>query len=314
MSTLPNILPDRIVAVRQFNRFHTRLVGALGDRVLHSDYSLPQLRLLYEMAHAPAQAPASAAQLGRDLGMDPGYLSRLINSLEERGLVQREASPDHGKRLALRLTDEGRRVFAELEAASGAEVAALLRPLSEADQTRLVGAMAQVRRLLGDVNAAPKAFILRDPRPGDLGVVIQKQAELYAHEYGWDWTFEGLLAEIVGQYVKTFDATRERCWIAESEGEVVGSVFVVKQDDDTAKLRMLYVDASARGLGLGRRLVDECLRFARAQGYRRMVLWTNDILVSARRIYQAAGFELIEEEKHHSFGKDLVGQVWARDL
>ena len=309
-----NVPSDRIVAVRQFNRFHTRLVGALGDRVLHSDYSLPQLRLLYEMAHAPAQAPASAAQLGRDLGMDPGYLSRLTSSLEERGLVQREAAPDHGKRLALHLTDEGRRVFAELEAASSAEVAKLLHGLSEAEQCRLVGAMTQVRRLLGDAQAPARTFILRDPRPGDLGIVIQKQAELYADEYGWDWTFEGLLAEIVGQYVKTFDPTRERCWIAESEGEVVGSVFVVKQDEHTAKLRMLYVDARARGLGLGRKLVDECLQFARAKGYRRMVLWTNDILVSARRIYQAAGFELIEEEKHHSFGQDLVGQVWARDL
>lgn len=314
MTNTANTLPEHIVAVRQFNRFHTRLVGALGERVLHSDYSLPQLRLLYEMAHAPAQAPASAAQLGRDLGMDPGYLSRLISSLEERGLVQREASPDHGKRLALRLTDEGRRVFAELESASAAEVAALLQPLNEADQARLVGAMAQVRRLLGDAQAPAKTFILRDPRPGDLGIVIQKQAELYAQEYGWDWTFEGLLAEIVGQYVKTFNPAREHCWIAESEGEVVGSVFVVQQDEHTAKLRMLYVDASARGLGLGRRLVDECLRFARAQGYRRMVLWTNDILVSARRIYQAAGFELVEEDPHHSFGKDLVGQVWARDL
>lgn len=308
------IPPDRIMAVRQFNRFHTRLVGALGDRMLHSEYSLSQLRLLYEIAHAPAQAPASAAQLGRDLGMNPGYLSRLISTLEERALVQREASPDHGKRLALRLTEEGRRVFADLEATSAAEVAALLQPLSDADQARLVSAMDQVRRLLGDAHAPAKAFILRDPRPGELGIVIQKQAELYTREYGWDWTFEGLLAEIVGQYVKAYDPARERCWIAENAGEVVGSVFVVKQDEHTAKLRMLYVDASARGLGLGRRLVDECLRFARAQGYRRLVLWTNDILVSARRIYQAAGFELVEEEKHHSFGKDLVGQVWARDL
>lgn len=311
--TIP-VAPEHVMALRRFNRFHTRLVGALDERVLQSEYSLPQLRLLYEIAHAPDQAPASAAQLGRDLGLDPGYLSRLVHTLEERGLLRREATPEHGKRLALKLTEEGKRVFTGLEAASSQEVASLLARLDNTGREQLIASLTQARRLLGDPEAAPREFVLRDPAPGDLGLVVHKQAQLYAREYGWDWTFEGLLADIMAHYVKHFDPSRERCWIADSEGQVLGSVFVVKQDEQTAKLRMLYVDASARGLGLGRRLVDECLQFARDCGYRRMVLWTNDILVSARRIYQAAGFELVEEERHHSFGHELVGQVWAREL
>lgn len=167
-----------------------------------------------------------------------------------------------------------------------------------------------------ETNSAPQdpRFVLRDPRPGDIGWIIHRQARLYAEEYGWDWTFEALVAQIASEFIRNFQPGRERCWVAEREGEIVGAVFVVRQDDETAKLRMLYVEAAARGLGLGRRLVDECLHFAGTQGYRRLVLWTNDVLVSARRIYEATGFELLEEERHHSFGKDLVGQVWTRRL
>ncbi len=304
---------SEIASVRQFNRFHTRLVGALSDRLLASDYSLPQVRILYEIANARPDAPPSARELGKALRMDTGYLSRIVSGLEGEGLVMRTPSSDNAKRLALTLTDRGRALFNGLNAASAEEVAALLAPLSKSERGQLVGAMHRIRRLLGG-GPDDRTFILRNPQPGDLGWITHRQGMLYAREYGWDWTFEALVAEIVGQFVKEFVPDRERCWIAEMEGEVVGSVFVVRQDDETAKLRLLYVDPAARGRGLGRRLVEECIRFAQAKGYKRMVLWTNDILISARRIYEAAGFTLIEEEPHHSFGKDLVGQIWGRNL
>lgn len=312
-ATAAPVSEEDITAVRRFNRFHTRLVGALNEHLLASPYSLAQVRVLYELANAPPDALPSARELGEVLRMDAGYLSRLVSGLEGDGLLQRNPAPDNAKRLLLALTERGREVFAKLNATSAGEVAELLAPLSPAGRGQLTGAMACIRRLLGDVPDA-RAFILRGPEPGDLGQVVHRQAALYAREYGWDWTFEGLISEIAGQFVRNFDPASERCWIAEMEGEIVGSVFVVREDEHTAKLRMLYVDPVARGKGLGRTLVDECLRFARAKGYRRMVLWTNDILVSARRIYEAAGFELIEEEPHRSFGKDLVGQVWERTL
>ena len=304
---------DRIAAVRRFNRFHTRLVGALGNRMLDSDYSLPQVRILYEIANAPGDAPPAATELASDLAMDAGYLSRLLSGMERDGLIRRDPSPENAKRLTLALTDRGRAVFNGLNAASAREVAELLKGLTDREQAQLVGAMSRIRRLLGD-GPADKTFILRDPEPGDLGYIVHQQSRLYTREYGWDWTFEALVSEIVGGFVRDFVPGRERCWVAEREGEIVGSVFLVRQDDETAKLRMLYVDASARGLGLGRRLVQECIRFAQAKGYKRMVLWTNDVLESARRIYEATGFTLLEEEPHRSFGKDLVGQTWGRDL
>lgn len=306
-------MKENVAAFRAFNRFHTRLVGALDERMLASDYSLPQVRVLYELANAPPASPPSARDLGESLGVDTGYLSRLVNGLVKDGMIDRVPSKANAKRLELTLSEKGQSVFVGLNDASAAEAGALLADLSEVEQRELVGAMDRIRRLLGDL---PKdnTFILRDPEPGDLGTIIHQQARLYAKEYGWNWTFEALVAEIVGQFAKTYDPSRERCWIAERGGAVIGSVFVVRQDEETAKLRLLYVDESARGLGLGRRLVEETLRFARAKGYKRMVLWTNDILVSARRIYEAAGFELIDEDPHHSFGKDLIGQTWARDL
>jgi DNA-binding MarR family transcriptional regulator/predicted GNAT family acetyltransferase len=302
-----------VAAIRRFNRFHTRLVGALNEHLLSSPYSLAQVRILYELANAPPDTPPAARELGDVLKMDAGYLSRLVAGLEGDGLLERTPAPDNAKRLLLSLTERGREVYAGLNAASAGEVAELLAPLSPAERRQLTGSMARIRRLLGDRGEA-RAFILRDPEPGDLGQVVHRQAALYTREYGWDWTFEGLISEIAGQFIRNFDPAGERCWIAEMEGEIVGSVFVVREDAETAKLRMLYVDPAARGKGLGRTLVEECLRFARAKGYRRMVLWTNDILVSARRIYEAAGFELLEEAPHRSFGKDLVGQIWAREL
>ena len=307
------MLEDRVAQFREFNRFHTRLVGALNEHLLASDYTLPQVRVLYKVANAPAKAPPSARDLGEALGMDTGYLSRIVIGLADDGLIERVPSEGNAKRLSLTLSKKGRAVFDGLNVASAREAAAMLEELSDQEQRELVGAMGKVRRLLGD---GPKeaTFILRDPEPGDLGWITYQHGRLYAKEYGWDWTFEALVAEIVGNFGKSYDPSRERCWVAEREGEVIGSVFIVRQDDETAKLRLLYVDASARGLGLGRRLVEETMRFARDKGYKRMVLWTNDVLVSARRIYEAAGFELLEEEQHHSFGKDLIGQIWGRDL
>lgn len=305
--------PAQIAAVRQFNRFHTRLVGALNERLLKSDYSLPQVRVLYEVANAPRDRPAAAADLAQSLGMDAGQLSRIIAGLEDAGLLTRQPSPADARRLTLALTEAGREAFAMLDAASAEEVAALLRPLGQGDRERLVGALERARRLLGD-GSRDRTFVLRDPRPGDLGLITHKNGELYATEFGWDLTFEALVAEIVAQFVRGFVPGKERCWVADCEGELVGSVFLVRRDDATAQLRLLFVDRSARGLGLGTRLVDECLRFARSAGYRQIMLWTNDVLVSARRIYEAAGFKLIEEEPHHSFGKALVGQIWRRDL
>ncbi|WP_342633241.1 bifunctional helix-turn-helix transcriptional regulator/GNAT family N-acetyltransferase [Notoacmeibacter marinus] len=285
----------------------------MNEHLLASDYTLPQVRVLYEVANAPAKTPPSARDLGEALGMDTGYLSRIVKGLEGDGLIERVPSEQNAKRLALTLSEKGRAVFNGLNAASADEAAAMLKDLSEQEQGELIGAMAKVRRLLGD-GSKEATFILRDPEPGDLGWITYQHGRLYAKEYGWDWTFEALVAEIVGNFAKSYDPSCERCWVAEREGEVIGSVFIVRQDDDTAKLRLLYVDASARGLGLGRRLVEETMRFARDKGYKRMILWTNEVLVSARRIYEAAGFELLEEEQHHSFGKDLVGQVWGRDL
>lgn len=306
-------MTDPVAAFRGFNRFHTRLVGALNEHLLASDFSLPQVRVLYEVANAPQNQPPSARDLGEALRMDAGYLSRLVTGLVEAGLIDRQPSPENAKRLTLRLTEAGRAVFAKLDATSAAEAGALLAELSPQEQAELVGAMIKIERLLGG-GSREATFILRDPEPGDLALIAQQNARLYAKEYGWDWTFEALVSEIVAQFIQNFDPTGERCWVADREGQVVGSVFVVREDAQTAKLRILYVDEAARGLGLGRRLVEEAIRFARARGYSRMVLWTNDILTAARRIYEGAGFELVEENHHHSFGKDLVGQVWARDL
>ena len=320
----PPVTAAHIAAVRRFNRFHTRLVGALGEGMLSTDHSLPQARVLYEIAQAPTDVPASASRLGRELGMDAGYLSRLIVGLEAAGLVTRVPSAAHAKRLELALTAAGRRVASRLDAASAREVGALLQPLSASQQQDLVAAMGRVELLLGGDPAAKvvaesqaqtlAAVTLRDPLPGDLGTIVQRQAALYAQEYGFDWTFEALVAQIVAQFVQNFVPGKERCWIAVRGGQVVGSVMLVRQDDSTAKLRLLYVDPAARGLGLGRRLVDECIGHARAQGYGRMVLWTNAVLSAARHIYETTGFTLVEEEHHHSFGHDQIGQIWERSL
>lgn len=302
---------QRIDAVRAFNRFYTRQIGLLDEALLKSSFSLTEARVLYELANREGVV---ASDLVRDLALDPGYLSRLLKKFEERGLVERAATEADSRRSEITLTLSGRQAFAPLNEGSNDQVRALLDRLPRNDQDRLVKAMQVVRRLLGD-GAEPRVpYLLRPLQVGDVGWIAHRQGLIYAQDYGWDETYEVLVAEILVAFVRNFDSKWERSWVAEREGEVVGSVFVVRKSPEVAKLRLLYVEPSARGLGIGRRLVDECIAFARAKGYETLTLWTNDILGSARRIYQAAGFTLAEEEHHHSFGKGLVGQTWNLDL
>ena len=305
-------VPDADVsAVRAFNRFYTRQIGLLNEGLLRSEFSLTETRVLYELAH---RDHLTASDLIRDLGLDAGYLSRILKKYERRGYLERSPSADDGRQSILDLTPAGREAFEPLNEASHTEVAAMLAQLSPDLRGELLASMDTVRNLLGETTEAKVPYIIRPHQPGDIGWIIHRQGLLYHKEYGWDETFEALVAEIAASFVMNFDPKLERCWIAEREGQVVGSVFVVKKTPGTAQLRLLYVDPGARGLGIGRRLVEECIRFARAHGYKTLTLWTNDILTSARRIYESSGFRLVAEEPHHSFGKDLVGQNWDLDL
>ena len=306
MST--STVEDRALAVRSFNRFYTRQIGLLHEHLLESDFSLTEVRILYELAH---RKELTTSDLCRELGLNAGYLSRVISGFEKKGLVTKTRSITDARVAQLELTAKGRATFEPLSDASQREVVAMLERMPESAQHQLVESMGHIQTLLGDPEPG---YILRDPQPGDMGWIVQRQAILYAQEFGWNSEYEALVAEIVAKFVRQFDPKSERCWIAEKDGKAVGPVFVVREDDVTAKLRLLAVEASARGLGIGRRLVDECIRFARLAGYKRMVLWTNSVLTDARKIYEKAGFQLIEEEPHHSFGKDLVGQIWAREL
>ncbi|AMP03913.1 bifunctional helix-turn-helix transcriptional regulator/GNAT family N-acetyltransferase [Collimonas pratensis] len=301
-------LDDRATMVRRFNRFYTDKIGVLHEHLLDSAFSLTELRILYELAH---RSGLTAADLARELSLNPGYLSRVISGFEKKGLLERVRSEADGRVAQLRLTELGCTTFAPLDETSQREVAAMLGQLSVPEQHQLVEAMQQIEGLLGQ---RPSSYLLRDPRPGDMGWVVHRHGVLYAQDYGWNAEFEALVADIVAKYLRDFDSSAERCWIAEKDGKVAGSVFVVRHDESTAKLRMLYVEPSARGMGIGRRLVEECLHFAKFAGYKKMLLWTNSILVGARDIYAKAGFEKIAEESHHSFGKNLIGETWARDL
>ncbi|MCX4095138.1 bifunctional helix-turn-helix transcriptional regulator/GNAT family N-acetyltransferase [Nocardia sp. alder85J] len=298
-----------IATVRAFNRRYTRLIGALHEHLVETAFSLTEARIMFELA---TSGPTEVAGLRRDLDLDPGYLSRILARFEEQGLVARQRSERDARRQEVRLTAAGATAFAELNERSRRDVVDMLAGHSPADRTRLIEAMRTIGAVL-DRSATP-ALILREPRPGEYGWVIARNAALYAAEFGWDGSYETLVARIVAQYLDTRDPRRERAWIAEYDGAPVGAVFCVREDDTTARLRLLLVEPSARGLGVGSALVGACLRFAADTGYRSVVLWTNDILASARRIYQRAGFALVDSEPHHSFGRDLVGQTWRLEL
>jgi DNA-binding MarR family transcriptional regulator/N-acetylglutamate synthase-like GNAT family acetyltransferase len=298
---------DQVAAVRRFNRFYTRRIGVLHEGLLDSPYSLAEVRVLYELAHRKGVA---ARDLARDLGLDAGYLSRILKAFERRGLVRREPVAGDARRRVLSLTALGRRAFAPLDRRSQEEVGAMLAPLTDPARARLTGAMEAIERLLEPPAQPSAAFVLRTHRPGDMGWVTQVHGELYFREYGWDERFEALVAHIAAEFIDKFDPQHERCWIAERDGERVGSVFLVRKSARVAKLRLLIVDPRARGAGLGRTLVAECIRFARECGYRTLTLWTQQNLAAARRIYQAAGFELAASEPHAMFGVPLVGETW----
>ena len=302
---------DQIAATREFNRFYTRQIGLLEEGLLRSEFSLTEARILFELAH---RTDPTATDLSGDLGLDPGYLSRILKKFEQRGFLERRPSTVDARQSHLALTEKGRETFEPLDTASRNQVAELLAALPASERTKLVAAMKTVQRLLARTQEPEIPYLLRPLRVGDVGWITHRQGLLYHQEYGWDETYEALVAQILSDFVKNFDPRGEASWIAEKDGEVVGSVFVVRQSDEVAKLRLLYVEPSARGLGIGKRLVDECIGFARARGYKSLTLWTNDVLSSARCIYQAAGFKLVKEAPHHSFGKDLVGQTWTLDL
>ncbi|MEV0968732.1 bifunctional helix-turn-helix transcriptional regulator/GNAT family N-acetyltransferase [Microtetraspora glauca] len=297
-----------VAEVRAFNRFYTGVIGVLGAGMLDTPYSLTEARVLFELS-----TPSEAGAISRTLGLDPGYLSRLLGRFETDGLITREKSARDGRRQVVRLTDRGRAAYAMLDERSVVDVGAMLDPLTEEDRRRLLSAMATIRDAL-DPPARREPYVIRPPRPGDLGWVVHRHGVLYSEEYGWGAAFEAMVARIVADYAAGHDPAREAGWIAEVDGRPVGSVFCVRKDDTTAQLRLLLVEPSTRGMGIGRRLVEECLRFARRAGYRRIMLWTRDALIGARRIYRNAGFELVEEHPGEDSGQAVVEEVWAMDL
>jgi DNA-binding MarR family transcriptional regulator/GNAT superfamily N-acetyltransferase len=303
--------PDQVAAVRRFNRFYTRQMGLLEDGLLHSPFGLTEVRVLYEIAHRTAP---TASAIGEELGLDPGYLSRLLQRLRKAGLVSATAAAGDRRQRLLGLTARGRRTFGALDARSSREVAALLGRLTPASRRRLVTSMRQVETTLTPRAEPTPRPALRAPGPGDLGWVVQRHGELYAAEYEWNEEFEALVAGIVADFAAHADLRRERAWIAELGGVRAGSVFLVRQSDAVAKLRLLLVEPWARGQGLGHALVQACVGFAREAGYRTLTLWTNSVLDAARRVYQQAGFRMVGTERHHSFGHDLTSETWELSL
>jgi len=306
-------MTDRIGVVRQFNRMYTRQIGLLNETLLASNYPLGEVRVLYELAH---RTRPTATEIGKALGLDLGYLSRVIRRFEETGLLVKVQSESDARQSLLELTKKGRAEVTALEARQEREVGAMLAALPPTGQRTLVDAMRAIAEVLGEpIETTPPTYIIRHHRPGDMGWIVHRHGALYSQEYGWDERFEALVAEIVAQFVREYDPKRERCWIAERpDGEIVGCVFLVAHSKTIAQLRLLLVEPSARGSGLGRRLVRECIRFARQAGYRTIRLWTNDVLAAARRIYEGEGFELIEEEPHQRFGPKLIAQTWEMRL
>jgi DNA-binding MarR family transcriptional regulator/GNAT superfamily N-acetyltransferase len=309
---MKNELSEKIETVRRFNRFYTKQIGVLDEGLLESPFSLAEARVIYELAN---RKTATATELGAELGLDAGYLSRILRGFEKRKLIEKSSSKEDARQSILKLTKSGQKEFAGLNQLSRNQIEEILNDLSSADQNNLLKAMRTIENLLG---AKPEhenfSYILRMPQAGDFGWVVQSNGSLYAQEYGWDEKYEALVAEIVADFVKNFDAKKECCWIAEKDGENVGADFLVKKSATIAKLRLLIVDPKARGLGIGKRLVEECTRFARKSGYKKITLWTNSVLIAARSIYEKAGYKLVKSEEHHSFGKDLTGETWELKL
>ena len=303
---------NQVGAIRHFNRFYTQQIGVLQKTMLDSPFSLSELRVLYELAHREA---VTAAEICRELGLDAGYVSRMLRGFAKRGMLEKRRSSKDGRETLLGLTAAGRKTFTALDGQSSAQVAKMLGKVADPDRVRLLEAMQRIERTLDSERPKGEPYVLRPPQAGDLGWVVQRHGFLYWHEYRYDERFEALVAQIVGEYVQNLDARRERCWIAEKDGEPVGSVFLVRKSDKVAKLRLLLLEPSARGLGIGRRLVHECVRFAREVGYKKIVLWTQSELKAARRVYEGAGFQLIEEKPHASWGREsLVAETWELKL
>lgn len=303
----PAPLPSPVAAVRSFNRFYTQQIGVLAEGLLHSPFSLTEARVMFELSEQPG---LTATALGKELGLDAGYLSRILNGFRKRGLLARAPSARDKREGLLSLTPRGRRAFAVLDARSEAQIGGLLERVPAPRRAGLIAAMRQIEALLGAREVREGPFVVRAEQPGDLGWIVSRHGALYAREYGYDESFEALVAEIVADFGKRHDPRRERCWIAERAGENVGSVLLVRKSQTVAKLRLLLVEPSARGLGVGGALVSECVRFARGAGYRKLTLWTQSELGAARRLYQQAGFERVAEKPHDSFGRDLVGETW----
>jgi len=303
----------RIAAIRRFNRFYTQKLGVLSETFLNTPFSLTECRVLQALSHRDG---ATAVWLCRELDLDPGYLSRILRDFERQQLILRTPSLQDGRQTMISLTPVGRDAFEPLDHASHSAVGALLAPLAEPDQDRLVGAMRVIGGLLGEEQPQERApaFILRGHRAGDMGWIIDRHGALYGEEYGLNHKMEAYVAEVLARFLREFDPAREHCWIAEQDGLRIGSVFIVKETDTIARLRMLLVEPKARGLGVGRRLVEECLRFSRQAGYSEIVLWTHSILTAARRIYDSVGFAIEDTETHDEFGPELDGETWRLRL
>lgn len=300
-----------VESIRGFNRFYTRQLGLLNEHLVDSPFSLTEARIMYELAH---RENITAGVLGMDLGVDAGQLSRILRDFEKRGLIQKQKSADDARVTLLHLTPNGKSEFGTLNQLSTAQIDELLARKPDSEKKRLVKAMKEIEAILGETGRPDNSFILRPPHSGDFGWMIQKNGEIYAREYAWNEEYEGLVAKIVAEFIFNFDARWERCWIAEKDGENIGAVFIVKADENVAKLRLLIVDPRARGLGVGKKLVSECTRFCREKGYKKITLWTNSILTAARHIYQKEGYKCVAEESHNSFGHDLVGETWELEL
>jgi DNA-binding MarR family transcriptional regulator/N-acetylglutamate synthase-like GNAT family acetyltransferase len=304
-------LSQYIETVRRFNRFYTRKIGLLQEGLLKSPFTLAEARVIYELAH---HQQTTATELNQELGLNAGYLSRILTSLQKQSLIYKKLSDSDARKYLISLTAQGQEAFSELNATSRNEIGAMLSDLSEEEQLGLVGAMLTIERLLGAQPEHKVPYILRPHQSGDMGWVVQRNGVVYNHEYGWNEDFEALAAEIVARFIRNYNPKIERCWIAERDGENVGSVFLVKKTETMAQLRLLFVEPKARGLGIGKRLVHECTRFAKQVGYDKIMLWTNSVLDAARHIYEQEGYQMVEEEPHQSFGYDLVGQNWELDL